>query len=329
MKLHIIIPNYNGAHFLTNCLNSLRRQTYQNFRITVVDNGSSDESVTLLQRHYPEVNILKLPYNKGFAAAANAGIQKSREPYVMLLNNDTTVKHNCIEKLMNAIISDNRIFSVGAHILSMNAPHLTDTIGDFYTLFGYAFCRGQGLAAARFALHHKNHIPSFTNCGCAVIYRRSLLQKTGLFDEHFFAYLEDVDLGFRARKMGYKNVVCPKAHVFHYGSGTTGAKYTPFKVYLSARNNIWLRKKNLTLFQRLFHAPFFLTGTIAKYFYFCRIHLGSFYSKGILHGLTKPHNTKKHPSHHILSFLQTELWILYGTYQYIKQLLSRKFALFF
>lgn len=323
MELHIIIPNYNGAHFLTNCLDSLRRQTYQNFRITVVDNGSSDESVSLLQRQYPEVEILELPYNKGFAAAANAGIQKSKAPYVMLLNNDTTVKNNCIEKMMNAIISDNRIFSVGAHILSMNAPHLTDTIGDFYTLFGYAFCRGQGLSAARFALHHKKHLPSFTNCGCAVIYRRSLLQKTGLFDELFFAYLEDVDLGLRARKMGYKNVVCPEAYVFHYGSGTTGAKYTPFKVYLSARNNIWLRKKNLALFQRLFHAPFFLIGTLLKFFYFHKIKLGHFYIKGVLDGIKTKYRLTSHISGNTQSYLLTEPWLIYGSILYVFQFLRR------
>lgn len=323
MKLRIIIPNYNGAHFLKNCLDSLRHQTYQNFRITVVDNGSSDESVTLLQRYYPEADILNLPYNKGFAAAANAGIRSSKEPYVMLLNNDTTVKHNCVEKLMNAITSDSQIFSAGAHVLSMRAPYLTDTSGDFYSFFGYAFCRGQGLSAARFALSRHNQLSTFTNCGCAVIYRRYLLQKTGLFDERFFAYLEDVDLGFRARKMGYKNIVCTEAHVFHYGSGTTGAKYTPMKVYLSARNNIWLRQKNLSLFQRLIQAPFFLVGTIAKYFYFCRIHLGSFYSKGILEGIKTRHFLHPQTSATSQSDLRTEYWLLYGSLLYIVQLFQR------
>lgn len=323
MKLRIIIPNYNGAHFLKNCLDSLRHQTYQNFRITVVDNGSSDESVTLLQRYYPEADILNLPYNKGFAAAANAGIRSSKEPYVMLLNNDTTVKHNCVEKLMNAITSDSQIFSAGAHVLSMRAPYLTDTSGDFYSFFGYAFCRGQGLSAARFALSRHNQLSTFTNCGCAVIYRRCLLQKTGLFDERFFAYLEDVDLGFRARKMGYKNIVCTEAHVFHYGSGTTGAKYTPTKVYLAARNNIWLRQKNLSLFQRLIQAPFFLVGTIAKYFYFCRIHLGSFYSKGILEGIKTRHFLHPQTSATTQSDLRTEYWLLYGSLLYIAQLFQR------
>ena len=323
MKLRIIIPNYNGAHFLKNCLDSLRHQTYQNFRITVVDNGSSDESVTLLQRYYPEADNLNLPYNKGFAAAANAGIRSSKEPYVMLLNNDTTVKYNCVEKLMNAITSDSQIFSAGAHVLSMRAPYLTDTSGDFYSFFGYAFCRGQGLSAARFALSRHNQLFTFTNCGCAVIYRRCLLQKTGLFDERFFAYLEDVDLGFRARKMGYKNIVCTEAHVFHYGSGTTGAKYTPMKVYLSARNNIWLRQKNLSLFQRLIQAPFFLVGTIAKYFYFCRIHLGSFYSKGILEGIKTRHFLHPQTSATTQSDLRTEYWLLYGSLLYIVQLFQR------
>lgn len=323
MKLRIIIPNYNGAHFLKNCLDSLRHQAYQNFRITVVDNGSSDESVTLLQRYYPEADILNLPYNKGFAAAANAGIRSSKEPYVMLLNNDTTVKHNCVEKLMNAITSDSQIFSAGAHVLSMRAPYLTDTSGDFYSFFGYAFCRGQELSAVRFALSRHNQLSTFTNCGCAVIYRRCLLQKTGLFDERFFAYLEDVDLGFRARKMGYKNIVCTEAHVFHYGSGTTGAKYTPMKVYLSARNNIWLRQKNLSLFQRLIQAPFFLLGTIAKYFYFCRIHLGSFYSKGILEGIKTRHFLHPQTSSTTQSDLRTEYWLLYGSLLYIVQLFQR------
>lgn len=241
----------------------------------------------------------------------------------MLLNNDTTVKHNCVEKLMNAITSDSQIFSAGAHVLSMRAPYLTDTSGDFYSFFGYAFCRGQGLSAARFALSRHNQLSTFTNCGCAVIYRRCLLQKTGLFDERFFAYLEDVDLGFRARKMGYKNIVCTEAHVFHYGSGTTGAKYTPMKVYLSARNNIWLRQKNLSLFQRLIQAPFFLVGTIAKYFYFCRIHLGSFYSKGILEGIKTRHFLHPQTSATTQSDLRTEYWLLYGSLLYIVQLFQR------
>lgn len=317
MKLSIIIPNFNGARFLGPCLDSLRNQTFQDFQVLLADNGSSDSSLSFVSSHYPEVLILLSPRNQGFAAAANAGIRYARTPYVMLLNNDTILAPSCLAHLMEAIQQDPRAFSVGAKILTMDEPPLVDTTGDFYSLFGYAFCRGQGDKPGP-----RNLRPVFTNSGCAVIYRRSLLGRTGLLDPRFFAYLEDVDLGFRARIRGLTNIHCPSAIVFHVGSGTTGAKYTPLKVFCSARNNLWLRQKNLTLFQKICHLPLFVLGSFVKYLYFRRHGLHTWYLRGILAGLRHPVLPGRELS--FVSFLRTEPWILLGTFLYAAQYLRRK-----
>lgn len=316
MKLNIIIPNYNGALFLPDCLDSLKNQTYNKFQVTVVDNGSTDQSLSLLKRSYPQVHIIENKCNLGFAAAANAGIQSSKTPYVMLLNNDTILAPDCIRHLMNAIMYNPRIFSVGAYILTMEKPHKVDTAGDFYSMYGYAFCRHQGLPAKK-----QSYSQVFTNCGCAVIYRRTLLSMTGLFNSHYFAYLEDVDLGFRARRLGFQNVFCPSAIVYHYGSGTTGQKYTPFKIYYSARNNVCLRRDNLTLFQRLLHGPFTLLGTFFKYVYFRQHHLQYAYRKGLFDGY-RMKRMQDYPD--FRSFIRTEPWIIYGTFLYTIQYIYRR-----
>lgn len=319
MNLNVIIPNYNGHRFLPACVDSLRAQTYKNFSVTVVDNGSDDGSLPLLAASYPEVNVIKLAHNSGFSVAANEGIAHAGTPFVMLLNNDTILRPDCIEQLMKAIAASPDIFSAGANVLRMGTPRCTDTTGDYYSLFGYAFCRGQGLPPLRRAPGQV-----FSNCGCAVVYRTALLKKTGLFDQRFFAYLEDVDLGFRARRLGLRNVFCPDAIVLHYGSGTTGQKYTPFKVYHSARNNILLRKKDLTTIQRMLHAPFFLSGTLLKYCYFRQIHLQEYYVRGLLSGLREPALPSQEQKSGVRGFLRTEPWILYGTLLYIRQLLQRR-----
>lgn len=321
MNLTVIIPNYNGIRFLPACLESLKNQTYTDFEILLVDNGSTDESLSLLTSCHPDVRILRLVRNCGFANAVNIGIARSSSPYIMLLNNDTVLAPDCIYHLMRHITKCKRIFSAGAQILTMSSPHKTDTSGDYYSIFGYAFCRGQGVPPTP---RRSRHV--FTNCGCAAVFRRSLLDKTGLLDSRFFAYLEDVDLGFRARSLGYINVHCPEAVVYHVGSATaagtaSSGKYSAFKVYLSARNNIWLQKKNLTCIQKLLHAPFSICGMLLKYLYFRRINLHHWYLKGCLAGmrLRQPY---RRPG--IKSFLRTEPWVLYGSILYIVQFFSRK-----
>ena len=316
MKLNIIIPNYNGRRFLSACLHSLTKQTFTDFDVIIVDNASSDDSIRWLSDNYPDVHIIALSENTGFAAAVNVGICHSKSPYIMVLNNDTILAPDCIANLICTMEKSAKIFSAGANVLTLKSPHLTDTNGDFYSIQGYAFCRSQGLNPS-----HKTSSTVFSNCGCAVIYRRSLLRRVGLFDKSFFAYLEDVDLGFRAKRLGFQNVHCPTAIVYHHGSGTTKAKYTSFKVYHSARNNIWLRKKNLTKFQRTIHAPFFFAGMIGKYIYFRKYHLHTYYRKGIIDGL-RTNLTISEPD--FRSFCRTEPWIWYGTFLYLFQYIKRR-----
>lgn len=323
MKLSIIIPNYNGLRFLRKCLSSLAQQTFSDFEIVIVDNGSSDGSIDFITKHCPEVRLLALPQNTGFSKAANIGIRSSNTPYIMLLNNDTALAPDCIEHLMHCIEDVPYAFSAGARIVKASSSGLIDTGGDYYNIFGYAFCRGQGLKTDTLP---DRIYPVFTNCACAVIYRRSLLEKTGLFDERFFAYLEDVDIGFRARRLGLSNVHCPNAYVYHVGSGTTSAKYTAFKVFHSAKNNILLCQKNLTFLQKFLHLPAQATGTILKYLFFQRRGLGAAYVSGCFAGLRTAIFTpapKKTFKQSFSSFVRTEPWLVQGSFFYIAQYVRR------
>lgn len=324
MKLSIIIPNYNGLRFLRDCIPSLLAQTFTDFEILIVDNGSVDGSIDFIRKNYPRIRLLLLSKNIGFSAAVNIGIRSSKSPYIMLLNNDTTLAPDCVAQLLSCMEDRPNIFSVGARILTAGKPHLADTCGDYYSMMGYAFCRGQGLPLSAAPTHV---YPVFTNCACAALYRRSLLHRTGLFDEHFFAYLEDVDLGFRARRIGLTNLHCPGARVYHVGSGTTRAKYTAFKVYHSAMNNFLLRHKNLTRIQKLLHLPTCTAGTCLKYLFFRRQGLGPAYVSGCFAGLQKSFRTplpKRRLREAFASFVRTETWIIYGTFLYICQYIKRR-----
>lgn len=280
MKTTIIIPNYNGKKFLINCLESTTKST-RKASVTVVDNGSADGSLEWLADNYPQVRVIAFPENRGFCAAVNAGIQAAKTPYVFLLNNDTTIAPDCIEQLENAMEADERIFSVGAKMLSMQEPSVVDGVGDLYSALGWAYAIGKGKPSARY--QHRQQV--FSNCAGAALYRKACLEQTGLFDEVHFAYLEDVDLGYRARIAGYRNVTEPKAVVYHAGSGSTGSRYNAFKVTHSSRNNVYLIYKNMPVVQLLLNLPFLLAGFFIKILFFARKGFGGIYGKGLLEGV--------------------------------------------
>ena len=137
MKVTVIIPNYNGKHFLKPCLDSLKKQTMQDFHTLVVDNASSDGSLDFMKEHFPEIEVLHLDQNYGFSAAVNAGIRHAQTPYVILLNNDTTVDPHFTEALLHAIERSPDIFSVSSKMIQMYHPDLIDSAGDLYTLVGW------------------------------------------------------------------------------------------------------------------------------------------------------------------------------------------------
>lgn len=280
MKATVVIPNYNGIKYLADCLDSLRTQSCKDFTILVVDNGSTDGSYELLG-NYPEVQSIRFEENRGFCGAVNAGIKKAETEYVILLNNDTKVKEAFVEKLLEAVAKDSAIFSVSAKMLDMNNPELLDGAGDLYCALGWAFARGKGKKASEYDVPRR----IFSACGGAVLYRRAVFDEIGYFDERHFAYLEDLDIGYRARIHGYKNFYEPGAEVLHAGSGFTGSRYNEFKVNHSSANSVYVIGKNMPLLQILINLPFLLVGFAIKILFFILKGLGITYIKGLGRGL--------------------------------------------
>lgn len=322
MKVTIVIPNYNGKHFMEPCLSSLSEQTYKNFHILVVDNASSDGSIEYMEENYPDIELIKLQKNYGFSKAVNIGIQHSRTPYVILLNNDTTVDTRYVEEMVKAIEKSPKIFSVSSKMIQMYHPELIDSAGDLYTLSGWGVCRGCGRPVSNYTKYDE----IFTACAGAAIYRRSVFDEIGYFDENHFAYLEDIDIGYRARIYGYYNMYCPTALVYHVGSGTSGSKYNSFKVKLAARNNLYLNYKNMPALQLVLNFIPLAIGYFVKYLFFCKIGFGKDYKEGFIEGLqtAKLQKKVKFQFKHLGNYLVIEIDLIKYTFDYIKDWFSRK-----
>lgn len=281
MKTTVVIPNYNGKKYLDNCLRSLEGAGKGEFAVLVVDNGSTDGSVQETEARYPWLRVIAFTENRGFCAAVNEGIRAAETPYVFLLNNDTVVEPGCVLALEERMERERDLFSLSARMVDMANPSRMDGAGDFYNALGWARAAGKGKPAKR-CLRRRD---VFSSCAGAALYRKEYLEHTGLFDELHFAYLEDVDLGYRARIMGYRNAYEPDAVVRHAGSGFSGSRYNPFKITHSSRNNVYLIYKNMPLGQILLNLPFLLLGFLIKALFFARKGYGKIYLEGLRAGL--------------------------------------------
>ncbi|MCR4648031.1 MAG: glycosyltransferase family 2 protein [Lachnospiraceae bacterium] len=283
MKVSVIIPNYNGIRYLSKCLAELDRQDFRDFDIIVVDDASTEEGVAETVAAYPRARLIKHTENYGFAKSVNDGIKASDSEYVFLLNNDAYVDEGCLRELVSAFDRESqnaKIFSVQCKMLSAVNHALIDNAGDFYNIFGWARTRGKD----KLADSHSKPSEIFSACAGAAIYDRKAVTEIGMFDENHFCYLEDVDLGYRAKLYGYKNLYEPKAKVFHEGSATSGSRHNEFKVKLAARNSILVRFKNQTTLQKIINFPAQETGLIIKQIYFMNKGLGKAYRQGIKEG---------------------------------------------
>jgi len=233
--------------------------------------------------------MLALKENTGFCGAVNEGIRRADTPYVILLNNDTEVLPEFVEELLAAIKKSDRIFSAGAMMIDYHDRGRIDNAGDYYTAFGWAVARGKGKPLADF----NRPCRVFSCCGGAVIYRTGLLREMGPFDERHFAYLEDVDMGYRAKIHGYINCYAPGARVYHVGSATTGTRYNEKKVFLAARNSMYLIYKNMPFLQLLINLPLILSGILIKSLFFLKKGFAGEYLKGIGAGITGCRACKK------------------------------------
>lgn len=309
MEASVIIPNYNGAEFIKECIDSLKLQEYKDFEIIVVDNGSKDDSADLVEREYPGIRLKRLDQNYGFSRAVNEGLRMSEAPFVILLNSDTRVEAGFVGALVSAIKSDESVFSVASKMIQMKRPDKLDGAGDLYSAFGWAYARGKGRSSEGYTKTSK----VFSACGGAAIYRRSILDEIGWFDEFHFAYLEDTDIGYRARIMGYKNIYCPEAKVYHVGSGATGSRYNDFKIRISARNNMYVIMKNMPVLQIVVNLPFLLLGFTIKALFFILIGHGRAYLSGLKRGYILCRDARKFPysSRNLKNYfvIQLELWL--------------------
>lgn len=309
-EVMVVIPNYNGISFLDTCLGSVSEQTDVDVEILVVDNGSSDGSCAFIRSHYPRVRLICLDRNYGFCRAVNEGIARAESPYVILLNNDTEVRPDFAAKLLEAIRKDSRRFSCAAKMLQYRKRELLDNAGDFYCAFGWGIARGKGRSSSLYSSEEE----IFSSCAGAAIYRRNLLLKLGGFDEAHFAYLEDMDISWRAKIYGYENWYVPEAEVYHIGSATSGSRYNSFKVAHSAGNNVYMIYKNMPFLQILLNLPFLIPGFGIKYLFFVRKGFGKDYKKGLQRGISlcRAHAERKVRVNirHLPDYLkiQLELW---------------------
>lgn len=313
MKTTIVIPNYNGISYLEKCLISLQKCGKDTFHIIVVDNGSTDGCVELLKEKFAYVESIFLPENVGFAPAVNIGLENVKTEYALLLNNDIEVESDFVIQMEEALERHADAFSVSSKMLQMHDPDKLDGAGDLYCALGWAFALGKGKEQKN---HYTKECKVFSACAGAAIYRMSMLREIGFFDENHFAYLEDVDLGYRARIYGYANYYTPKAVCYHAGSAFSGSRYNEFKVNLSSRNSIYLILKNMPLLQIVFNLPFLVIGYLIKTLFFIKKGMGKTYVKGLLKGI-QLYFSKTGYSHkvvfkwsHFINYvrIQMELW---------------------
>ena len=312
-KISIIIPNYNGISFLRECLDSIKNQNILN-EIIIIDNASHDESVLFITQNYPEIILIQNKENLGFSKAVNQGIEASLGEYLFLLNNDVELEEDCIKNLIKCIDENENIFAVSSKMIQYHDRNKIDDAGDEYTILGWTKKVGYGNPQEKY---NKNR-ETFSACAGAAIYRKSILDEIGYFDENFFAYLEDIDLSYRARIHGYLIKYCPEAIVYHIGSGTTGSRYNEFKIKLAARNNFYVPYKNMPWPQLLINLPFLMLGYLIKYLFFLRKRHSHTYLKGLKEGfITRKKVGKiKYKRKNLINYFKIEWFLIKNTLKF-------------
>lgn len=254
----VIVLNYNGKHFLEICLASLQEQTYPNFEVILVDNGSTDGSVEYVKEHFPSVQVIENPENYGFAKGNNIGMEAAKGEYTLTLNNDTRADPPWIAELVKTAESDPSIGMCASKMLFMDRPDTINSAGINVSRSGACWDRGLYEPAS----HYAEPDEVFGPCAGAALYRREMLDEVGLFDEDFFAFMEDVDLAFRGRMAGWKCMYVPTAKVYHVRGGTGGFK-SDFSIYHGNRNIVWNAFKNFPLGLLLTSLPWIIGRNLA------------------------------------------------------------------
>jgi hypothetical protein len=236
----VVVPNLNGAHFLEPCLEALAGQSLAPAAVIVVDNGSTDGSVELVRRRFPDVDVLGFPENRGFAAAMNSGIAAASTELVAFLNNDAVPEPAWLEELVACLERHPAAAATTSKLLLADDPARLDGAGDGLTRSFLPYVRGHGeLDDGRFG----DEVEVFSASGAAAVWRAQALHELGSFDERFFAFYEDVDLSFRARLRGYEIWYAPRAVVRHARGGTAG-QHIDFALFHPVKNRWFMLVKD-------------------------------------------------------------------------------------
>jgi GT2 family glycosyltransferase len=256
-RVSVIILSWNGKDLLRGCLASLSTQTYADFETIVVDNGSTDGSAELVAAEFPSVRLMRNERNEGFCRGNNQGIREARGDLVVLLNNDAEVAPEFLARLVAAADLEPEAGMFATRIMMYDRSNVFDSTG--LLVYPDGICRSRGWLEKDLG-QYDEAVEVLGPNGCAAAYRRGMLDDVGLFDERYFAYLEDLDLAFRGQLRGWKCRYVPDAVAYHKKSMTSGY-HSAFKAFLVERNRIWNAVKLFPL-RLLLLSPFY---TLARY----------------------------------------------------------------
>lgn len=242
--MSIIIVNWNGRKFLSDCLGSLSKSAYRKMEIIFVDNASTDDSVSYVKKNFPTINIMVNKENLGFSAGHEIALKKARGEVILLLNTDTIIEKNVLEELVKMLYSEKDIGAVQPKLLMYPQKNLIDSIGTFFLATGFLYHYG------REKDHHQpiynRSMEIFSAKGACFLFKKEVLEKVGFFDRDYFAYLEETDFCQRIWLAGYKIVYAPRAVVYHKGGGASGKMVASYIQFHSFKNRLCTYLKNLS-----------------------------------------------------------------------------------
>lgn len=296
--IDIIIPNFNGFEHLKTCFDSIKKQTRSDYRVILVDNGSTDDSVNYTAESIPDAVIIKLETNSGFAKAVNQGIKKSLAvadaQFILLLNNDMELAPDFLETGLNVFIEKSDVYSVAVKMMNYFKREVIDDCGDMIRAHGGSPIARGNLEVDKGQYDKGEYI--FGACAGAAFYKKELFTKIGLFEESFFAYYEDVDFSFRAQLAGYKCYYEPRAVCYHKRGGTSTIFASGFQTELCERNLVWMRFRTYPLAIYLLYQPLFFLARCRRYYTFYKDISGTLalkafrgYLRGIFTAIFKLH----------------------------------------
>lgn len=241
--MSVSIVNYNGRIFLPEFFDSLFKQTYKNFEVIFVDNNSTDDSVNYVEQNYPQVRIIENKDNSGYAEGNNVGYKNSEGEFILIINNDTVLKEDLIEKMLKAFDEIPNLGTAQPMVKLMNEKEKLDACGSFWTNTGFNYHYGI-YKKASLPIYH-NSFPVYSIKGMCMMIPRKVIEKIGLFDPDFWCYFEETDFCHRLWLAGYECWYYPKTFIYHHMGGTSSKKPLSFIQFHSFKNRLCSYLKNL------------------------------------------------------------------------------------